>query len=158
MDNYLAKPIRAEQLFDTLASTLGVAPPGDEKPKPAAEHNGNASLDWSEALAAVNNDHELLKDVVEAFLEEAPKLLSEIRHSIDAGDAIVLRRAAHTLKGSVRIFAAHQANELAYRLETMGREQSFDHADETYGGLVAEMERLFPHLFEYVGRGPVPKV
>jgi PAS domain S-box-containing protein len=153
MDEYIAKPIRAELLFDTIAHALAGTRRGGEGPRvPSA---GGGPLDWSEALSAVNGDEQLLRDVVEAFLDESPRVMGEIRNSIDAGDATVLRRAAHTLKGSVRLFGAHQANELAYRLEMMARDANLGQAGEALLGLEGEMQRLLPELYEYVGRVPL---
>jgi PAS domain S-box-containing protein len=151
MDEYIAKPIRAEQLFDTIAHALQGTRRGDGD-APRTAWAGVGTLDWGEALSAVNGDQELLRDVVDAFLDESPKVMAEIRSSIGASDGVVLRRAAHTLKGSVRLFGAHQANELAYRLETMGRDADFSLAGETLASLHGEMERILPELFEYVGR------
>ncbi|MEQ8791148.1 MAG: response regulator [Pirellulaceae bacterium] len=156
MDDYIAKPIRAEQLFDKLARlTNSAETPAEEDNSPPHSQNSSAeAVDWTEALSAVNGDEDLLRDVAEAFLDESERLQQEMRAALDQREAALLRRAAHTLKGSVRLFGAHQANELAYRLETMGRDEQFEGAAETLAELEGEMLRVRPALLEFVQRRP----
>ena len=52
-------------------------------------------------------------------------MLVEIRRAVDMSDASLLRRAAHTLKGSAAIFGAQPVLDAALRLEMMGRENNF---------------------------------
>jgi HPt (histidine-containing phosphotransfer) domain-containing protein len=69
-------------------------------------------------------------------------------------DAAKLERAAHTLKGSVGNFAAHEAFEAARRLEQDGRRQDWDQAADDGAALEAALVRLQPALAE-LGRAPV---
>jgi len=150
MDGYIAKPIRANQVFDTIESILGAAPEAATRPQPAP--SGSNTLDWAEALRGVKEDHALLKVVVEAVLDEAPRLLTAIRQAITAGDAAALRLAAHTLKGSIRHFGETGAFEHACRLEMMGQEGNFGNAEETLTALEREMEWVVQDLSDYVQR------
>jgi HPt (histidine-containing phosphotransfer) domain-containing protein len=150
MDGYIAKPIRANQVFDTIESILGMSPEGSTQPEPRPSES--KTLDWSEALRAVQEDQELLRAVVEAILDEAPRLLTAIRQAITASDAAALRRAAHTLKGSVRNFGETDASEHACRLERMGEDGNLGSAEETLAALEREMEWVLQALAEYVQR------
>ena len=85
-----------------------------------------AGLDLEAALARVEGDEELLKEVAGMFLEQCPETLSEIRDAIVAKDPKALQRSAHALKGSVGNFGAQGAYDAAYRLERMGRKGEFD--------------------------------
>ena len=49
-------------------------------------------------------------------------LLSKLRASVDQRNAHGVRHAAHQLGGSIRLFSATRASELALRLESMGRD------------------------------------
>jgi len=111
-------------------------------------------VDWCEALHSVNGDRHLLREIVEAFLDEAPRLLTTIRAAIEQPDGRTLQRAAHTLKGSTRYFGANQVSELALRLETMGASSSLAQARETLADVEREMARLTPLLVDYM-RGRV---
>lgn len=76
-----------------------------------------AAFDQNVALARVEGDTELLREIVALFSDEAPRLLSEIRESITHCDSKALERAAHSLKGSVGSFGAQGAFDAALRLE-----------------------------------------
>ncbi len=152
MDEYIAKPIRAQQLFDKIATLLGDLP-AECAPRPDESPAGTEVIDWNHALSGVNGDEALLRDVTEAFLEEAPQLLGEIHRAIDQADPAVLHRAAHTMKGSLRFFGVHVAYEHAFRLETMGRRGEFEDAAETLAILEAEWARIVKVLLKFVGRG-----
>ena len=104
MDDYLMKPIRADQLFQALERIgVGTAPPAagaNEK----AEPKSTDIVDWRTALQAVNQDEELLKQVVEAFLEECPRLIETMSDSMASAEWKIFQRAAHTLKSGLRMF------------------------------------------------------
>ena len=80
-------------------------------------------LDRDLALARVGGDAELLKELAILFLEEYPRLLTELHAATDRGDAKTVERTAHGLKGSVANFGAQAATEAALLVEQLGREQ-----------------------------------
>ncbi len=83
----------------------------------------------AEALKSTEGDTELLRDVVEAFLEESPTLLDHLEHAISRSDYVEVRRASHTLKGTLRLFGSTPSRDLAADLEEMGRAQSLEDAE-----------------------------
>jgi HPt (histidine-containing phosphotransfer) domain-containing protein len=107
-------------------------------------------VDWSEALHSVNGDRRLLRDIVEAFLDESPRLLTVIRTAIEQLDSKTLQRAAHTLKGSTRYFGASQVSEMALRLEAMGARSQLADARDALIAVEREMARLTPVLVDYM--------
>ena len=141
MDAYVSKPLHAQELLEVI-----------ERMVPAATAAETGSLDEVEApvsvfdrnmaLARFGKDRELLQEIVVLFLDEAPRLLSEIRASITRRDANALERAAHTLKGAVGNFGARSAFEAALRLEVMGRDGDFAKAAEACVELEKEIARL----------------
>ena len=108
--------------------------------------------DWNVALEAVEGDPQLLKEVVEAYLEESPRLLSDLHTAISGGDAPLLRRASHTLKSSMRYFGATRLYELAARLESMGREGQLQDAESSLAALSGDLSRLAEELQSFVER------
>ena len=92
--------------------------------------------------AAVRGDHELLRAVVQAFLEESPRLLGAMRQAIAGGAGPALRLAAHTLKGSLHHFGAQQAFDCARRLEKMGQDGNLADAPAALADLEAQMTRF----------------
>ena len=149
MDGYVAKPIRARELFGAIEQALRATPAPLAAP---AAPDPPSSIDWSEAMRAVKGDHGLLRIVVEAALEECPQQLDGIRRAVACNDPAGLRLAAHTLKGAVRYFGEGPAYDYAYRLEVMGRERNLAGAPEVLETLETEMTRLVPELSQYLER------
>jgi HPt (histidine-containing phosphotransfer) domain-containing protein len=155
MDEYVAKPVRERQLLTALRTVLGddVPPLPEEQPEVAVLPNLDV-MDWDEALRICGGDRALLRDIAEAFLEEHPRRLDEIRRAIDAADWELLHRAAHTIKGSMRYFGAQAVFDRAFGLEQLAANQSLEGAEEILGLLKQELAKLVPHLINYVhGRG-----
>jgi len=152
MDEYVAKPIRAKRLFDTIAAVLGVCDEqGEASDSPPADFVPleTDALDWSQALRTVKGDHALLRCVVEAFLEESPRLMRAIGEAVAGPDATRLRVAAHTLKGSMEYFGVAGGFELAYRLEKMGQSNHLEGAEAVFSDLEAVMAQITPVLLHY---------
>lgn len=99
-------------------------------------------LDKASLLERLDGDQELLAELIELFLADCPNLLEEIRSAVASGDAPLLMRAAHTLKGSVSNFCAPRATEASQRLETLGRDGNIADAPAA----LASLENLIEHL------------
>jgi two-component system sensor histidine kinase/response regulator len=80
-----------------------------------------APLDRTVALALVEGDVELLKEIALLFLEEYPRVLSDLHKALDAGDSKAVERYAHALRGSAANFGARAVLRAALELEQLGR-------------------------------------
>jgi len=159
MDDYVSKPIRAEKLFAVIDSTMkmyresaGVpdsrgeaAPEVDEKAVRRLPSECDAYIDWPAARRGTGGDEQLLQEVVNAFLEESPAMLEEMASAAADGDLGRMQRAAHTLKGALRCFAASAADE-ASALESCCRDSQLDDAEARIEGLREKIEALAEHL------------
>jgi len=63
---------------------------------------------------------EFVAELVATFLEEAPRMLSELRDAQRAGEAERFRRAAHSLKSNGATFGASRLAAMARELEQGG--------------------------------------
>ena len=89
---------------------------------------------------------ESLKEIVQLFVVESEKLLTRIWESIANKNASDLQRAAHTLKGSIRLFGLERPAAAALRLEIMGRDKNLVSAEQTLLKLNKEVEQLITQL------------
>ncbi|NQV27146.1 MAG: Hpt domain-containing protein [Rhodopirellula sp.] len=112
-----------------------------------ANPNPNAIPD-ADSDDPLSGDPELLKELAVMFLEDCPNLLSEIRNAITQHDGPSLKLAAHTLKGSVGVFHVQPAFDVVLRMEHVGRDCDWDHAEETWTSLNKEMAGLSATLAE----------
>jgi HPt (histidine-containing phosphotransfer) domain-containing protein len=69
----------------------------------------------------LGGDREALVELVDAFLDEAPQRLAELRQGAEQGDAALVGRAAHTLKSNGSTFGAVEFASLCRRLEAAAR-------------------------------------
>jgi PAS domain S-box-containing protein len=154
MDDYVAKPFRAAELFRAIEQssplvqpTLPVnelAPPPVGLEAPHAELTTTKPapvLDWEGAVQSLG-DEALLREMAAMFLDECPKLMAAIDAAIAGGDAPELRRAAHTLKGSAQVVGACAAAQAALALEIIGREGQLQAAPSSRRKLEAELVQL----------------
>ncbi|MEX2530232.1 MAG: Hpt domain-containing protein [Gemmatimonadota bacterium] len=107
-------------------------------------------FDRDAALRQAGDDDEILRELAEVFLEQAPELVDRIRTSASAGEPSELRRAAHTMKGSATVFAAAPVAEAALRVETLAREERMEEADAAVEALEPLVERLVGELRSYL--------
>jgi signal transduction histidine kinase/DNA-binding response OmpR family regulator/HPt (histidine-containing phosphotransfer) domain-containing protein len=149
MDGYVTKPIQPEELWLVIGQVVPAA--GAVPAAPARGPGGPAAagvFDPDAVLKRVGGNVKLLRQIVELFLADAPRLLGEVREAVAAGDADRLHRAAHTLKGTVANFMAPAVLDAAVRLELMGRSGQLDGSHEVYRTLEVEAERLGKALAE----------
>ncbi|MCR9293657.1 MAG: Hpt domain-containing protein [bacterium] len=74
-------------------------------------------VDLGAALDALAGSRELLCDLGQMFLEDAPEILGQLRQAVDVQDAEACHRLTHSLKGLASTFFAEQTVEQARLLE-----------------------------------------
>ena len=72
---------------------------------------------------------DFIDELVDTFLEDAPKLITEMKTALQAGDAESFRRAAHSLKSNSATFGAMRLSGMAKDLEMLGRENKLAEAE-----------------------------
>lgn len=139
MDAYVAKPIRAGELFDAIDGLTGAASiRGAARPPEPTE----GVIDRQAALALVEGDADLLADMARLFLEDCPKQMSMVRAAAREGDARALERAVHKLKGSCSMFGARKAADAALCVEIAARTGELAKAQAALTALEAILQRL----------------
>lgn len=152
MDGYLSKPIRAADLGRAIEEVLGsrkVETPSGVLEKMAAP-KPETILDWNAALEYVGGDREMLCEVLTALLEEWPRCLKQVEQAIQEANAPLLRRAAHTIKGDLRLFGQTRICDLTQKLEAIGKNGSCDGAADLLPLLLQETELAFREVQTFV--------
>ena len=154
MDAYVTKPVYVPELMKIIES---VVPGGNSMNTDfgSAESSVEAQiqqLDESLALSRVGGDIELLKEVVELFLDDYPSAFEKIKDAVASRDAPALEHHAHSLKGSVSTFGATRAFEAAFALEKQGRSGDMTDAQNSLLRLEQALEALRPELAQIQSR------
>ena len=151
MDAYVSKPIRSDDLFcviESLAQGAAAAEsPAPLEDGPESAPNGAAPrFDPAALLDRVGGDLDVIRTLVEIFAGESAIMLRQLDEAVSLGDAAMLGRSAHKLKGAISNFGALTTVAMAQRLETMGLEQDLDGAREAIVALKGEVEVLLRAL------------
>ena len=65
---------------------------------------------------------DFINELVQAYFEEAPQLLTKLQQALARQDFELFRQAAHSIKSTSNSFGALEFGALAKELEMMGRE------------------------------------
>jgi CheY-like chemotaxis protein len=164
MNDYVSKPIRVEELVGALDKVQGHEVDGEAEehghdhtdeqaqtqPEPpvADSHvamDSEPVLDMAalgNLLELIGNDPEFLAEMIDSYLETTPPLLVELNQSLDKGDAVTFRRAAHTLKSGSADFGAMTLSRLCGQLEEMGKAGTLEGAEV----LVSQAEAIYKQV------------
>ncbi|OQX25888.1 MAG: hypothetical protein BWK80_13330 [Desulfobacteraceae bacterium IS3] len=99
-------------------------------------------IDKTLLVSIVDGNKALLKQLAALYFSNLPKLMSEIKAGIDAGDAQKLSFNAHALKGMSYNLAASAVADTAYELEKMGKENNLSGVASAYALLEKQTESL----------------
>lgn len=111
--------------------------------------NAEPVVDLDQAVARLDNDPTLLRELAEMFLEDGRETLSRLTASIDSMHWEEAVRAAHSLKGLLRTFDAEQAASVAAACESDCRAQRAE-AGSLLPSLEAELARVEAVLRDYI--------
>ncbi|HEX4487058.1 MAG TPA: response regulator [Terriglobales bacterium] len=145
MDDYISKPIGSDALFEIAqknAKFVSHREPVAASALPFVTGEPVAQIDLSNSsqinvqvvLGRFGGNRKLLRKAAGMFPAESTSLLSAIEVARTSANASDLQTAAHTLKGICKMFGVEEAAEVAFELETAGREGTLG-TDEQVGQL-----------------------
>jgi signal transduction histidine kinase/DNA-binding response OmpR family regulator len=146
MDGYLTKPFDMHVLFQTIESKSRggqkISPPQADSAEPVtAPEDIATNLERSTA-----GNKKLAQSLIQSFLADAPKKISDIRRAVAQKLPANLATSAHAFKGAAAIFGAPQVVAAARNLELMGKAGNPDGAEKEFQTLETEFARLKTEL------------
>jgi CheY-like chemotaxis protein len=166
MDDYISKPISMDQLAVVIgrnsSSAARPAATGDQEdpelsgavPKVSSQKQDPAvqpiSIDVDLVLGRFGGNRTLLQQVAGMFAPESELLLASIDRARAASKFSELESNAHTLKGMCRMFEVNHASNIAFELETAGRDGNAG-ADAQVELLKLEIRRAASAIAQLVG-------
>jgi two-component system, sensor histidine kinase and response regulator len=172
MDEYLSKPIQPKELLETInhlmagiiarrhaasleSKTLPSVADLDEPVEPCDTKTASLSQDTLTTIdlpalrARVEDDLDLMREMIDLFLDSSPMLLAELESGITRQDSQTIERAAHALKGALQSLAAGPAARAALRVEELGRNGELQILESALHDLQDELQRLNTELQTY---------
>jgi CheY-like chemotaxis protein len=148
MDDYLAKPVRREDLDAVLGRWI----PRPEH-EPSARNNGDPgspavdlSVLESRRGSQKEGEPDKLARIVALFIEDVPLRLESLRQAVERGEAQEVEETAHLLKGGSGYMGAVHMVEICTRLQELGISGELSHAPELLDALEKEFARVHPAL------------
>ncbi len=152
MDDYVPKPIEPQKLFNTIEKYVKSRHRKQVFPRQRKSEKGDPfkdiPIDLESAMRRFDGDEEFFKETLGEFLNYAPKQLAKMTEAMEKGDAKVVEREAHSLKGAAGNLEAKAFAEAAMRLEILGRKEDLIEAKDVLRCLKSELK----HLAEYSNR------
>jgi HPt (histidine-containing phosphotransfer) domain-containing protein len=99
-------------------------------------------FDLAELRARLEDDHELVAEMIDLYLNSSPPLMAEIQSAVISGDSQRICRATHTLKGVVKNMCAERCADAALQLEEIARKSELALADQHLALLKSEFACL----------------
>ncbi|MBL8448383.1 MAG: response regulator [Dechloromonas sp.] len=152
MNDYLAKPLRPELLYEALDRAVDEDSVGSRSLWETGANAEPLRLDMESALKEIG-DADLLANMAGMMLAEWDSHLEHLRQSLAARSASELRMHAHTLKSLLAMFHADTARQLALDLEQAAIVPggiSWDDCGRRFSLLEEEMAGLKPELKRFV--------
>ncbi len=154
MDDYVAKPVRAQELeaairrcvkgpTDFQAKPRRLRPLPSVLPEPSEafqEAEVPPVFDRDALLDRLMGDQELAMGILSGFLQETPAQINALRLALTQGDANSVRRWAHTIKGAAGNVGAMLLREKAALLEQVAKAGELEQARELLKGLESSWE------------------
>jgi CheY-like chemotaxis protein/HPt (histidine-containing phosphotransfer) domain-containing protein len=143
MDAYVSKPLNAPELLAAIDAVVAGASPTASAP-PAAD--GARSVDLSALLAGFGGRSDIVSQVIDVFVTDAPAMLTRLRNAAAGADVAELAAAAHAIKGSAGLFSQGEAYERARALEMRARSGDGNDAVAASAEIEASVSRLSAEL------------
>ncbi|EAZ90383.1 response regulator, partial [Crocosphaera chwakensis] len=141
MDDYIAKPIRIEELKQALSRC-----------KPRAK---SGAVDDKILNELRNMAGQRMNDIIMGYLEDAPLRLNAMKEAIEVGDPEKLRQAAHALRSPSGNLGATTLCQLCEEIETIARRRTLEGTEQKILKLKVEYDRVCHSLQKELNNHPL---
>jgi len=136
MDGYISKPINKAALLTAIADATRLRPGTAVVRERGAEAEPTSRstfhLDTGVLLDRLGGDEGLFFEVIDIFLEEAPKSMEKLRDALDARDSSAVESIAHSMKGELGYLGVEEVSQKARELEESGRHGDLERAQHIF--------------------------
>jgi two-component system sensor histidine kinase/response regulator len=97
MDDYLAKPLRVEELHRILEKSPAPTTPA---PEAAPAGGGEPPVDMERLMDVASGDNDTMQQLVAMYLEQTPPKMAALESAIQNADAKAVKQHAHSVAGT----------------------------------------------------------
>jgi CheY-like chemotaxis protein len=146
MDGYVSKPINTRELEVAISKVMNL--PGTDaegtntevamEPQSAKQ----VILDFKQMLERLGGDEKLLHEVIEIFVDQAPRHMETLRSALAQGDAESVQKTAHSMKGELGYLGISEVTQKARELEELGRRHNLEQAAQVFASFEREISAI----------------
>ncbi len=100
------------------------------------------TYDREELLASLDGDEQVVREIIQLYLDGAPKMLNTLLWEVENANALGVAEAAHAMKGALMMLRAHRAAALAKGLEESCRRGDLSEAKAKLAEFIAAAQEL----------------
>ena len=145
MDGYVSKPINTKDLELAITNLMNL-PVNDSFSASTDPHLGSSSipvnLDLRQIFDRLGRDEALLYEVIEIFIDQAPKHVDTLRSALAQGDSEAVEKTAHSMKGELGYLGISDVSQKARELEELGRKHDLEQASRIFASFEAEISAI----------------
>lgn len=150
MDGYLSKPINRREVGESIASALRQSNQTNSISEQSTSHGRPFAWSALQILNRLGHDEDLLREIVEIFLDEGPKHLATLQHAITEGNASDIEQAAHSLNGELGYLGVSDAAQNARELEEMAQTRNLQHVIKVFAKLESEISEVLISMRDWM--------
>jgi CheY-like chemotaxis protein/HPt (histidine-containing phosphotransfer) domain-containing protein len=154
MDDYIAKPIKMRDFYNTIAKVTNSHP--QTPPEPREERRvptpSGKPFDRESALEMLGGKESLLSRMDEIFLRDVPGELEELTVHFSDRDWKNAKRMAHSIKSSARTIGAQRLGAIAEQMEYLCRQQDVASAEKELKILESDVRSALDYLTDIRGK------
>ena len=113
----------------------------------------SSEWDHRRALSFTEGHEEDLRELVEIWLTQLPRLIRSMEEGLDGNDPRKVELAAHTLRGSLQIISSGDILDLTADLESSAKTNRLDAARPLLDQLRPRLSHLERDVREYLATG-----
>ena len=145
MNDYVAKPIRPQELVAAITRTPGrKRADGGSDAESARPPVDTAVL--TRLAESMGGDDAFVAELIDQFIADSPALVNAARRGFEAADAEEIRRAAHTLRSNAATVGASELADRSGRLEAAARAGTLDDGPAQVEAISEELARVHSAL------------
>jgi len=152
MDAYISKPLEIEEIFSVIDGLFFSAGSERSLTKHETRRQMQPSFDEAAFISSQKGDIKFSIELVETFMQTVSNYLADIKNAVEKYDSRSLKKAAHTLKGSVKNFHADFASDMAHAIELMAISENYAEIDLAILRLNSEIEHLKTDMLSFIRR------
>ena len=163
MDDFVAKPVKAETMEDCLRTWLADNDFKEKSGSGSDDHSHSENyvslreklkstpvFDIQDLNSRLMEDHDIIAELLTGAMEDIPEQIDNLGSLLDKKNKEKIEIQAHTIKGTAANMGGISLKKVAAEIEEAGREENLDLAQELYPEMQKQFEILKKAVEKYL--------